>query len=361
MSIRNGVVSSPISLKEIAELLKEKEEDIGTVCGSSNINKWSIYRPIYFDSPAELTDEDRQSVNWGYTIRIVDQLSEIRPYSWISNRVLLSWYRLTDFENYDHNAAKFLPTLQEQTVNVGNTNNLGRFFTLNLTDAFVATGILEKLKIYIGEVDAAPVYLNECYLGVRMNRKNSDTYYYATHVAPSFNRPSIYTNLRIPYELIPIKAGETWEALLFASATEITQQQHRTGAFLVLDQSSVVEINITDQEAYTISIQIAQDPTNKRRYTGSVIFRLSSSNSYTFTNIVLTLFSRPQPGYAVMAETYNDVTINVNNPTVTINVRIETANILEDPWFRMTANSVNESNKLINSGYQQPLISNETT
>lgn len=46
MSIVNGIITAPVSIEDIKEILNESSNDIATLCKSSNINMWSKYKPV---------------------------------------------------------------------------------------------------------------------------------------------------------------------------------------------------------------------------------------------------------------------------------------------------------------------------
>ncbi|MCH5235554.1 MAG: hypothetical protein J1E16_09680 [Muribaculaceae bacterium] len=363
MSVSNGKVSAtaPIGLAEIASLLN-KPQDVASVCKADNINMWSIYRPIEVPGIVrELADSDRDVQKWGYRYGVATQTAMISPGYWMDTPPT-TWCRLTDFAGYDHNAQKFLPTLQEQTVNLPSA--AGGWFRLSLSDAFIPADVLNKIKLSMGVLNGQEYFLQNAHLGVRMNKEGSSTYYYATNQplteVGGSTPTTLYTDILIPRSLIPVQANETWHALLFASATKIESLQDagKAGLFVVLDQRLTVPIKFIYSTGYTISIQLAQS-SDKRTYSGSVVFRRTgTSGTYTFTDILLTLFSRPQAGYQVWAVNISDVTLNDSATTVTKNVSFTVGNAIDDPWLRLTAN---QGGRQINSGYQQALIRSEIT
>lgn len=353
MSVNNGVVAAPIGLKEIADLIEESSYDVGTVCNSQKVNMWSLYRPIFHEAVGIIGDGEREAERWGYKFDIVTTLGLLKPAAWETTRPGNGWKRLTDFEGYNHKAYKFIPTLTDQTSSVD-----GNRFQISITDAIISSGGLDKANISLGTLGGNLIYLKDCYLGVRMRRKDSNTYYYSTDRWN--NRKGLFFDLTMMTSHIPARAGETWLALLFASAEPVDSQNQRAGLFAVLDQAKEVEITfLTAAEArkYTISIQLEQS-TDRRTYSGNIVFRLgNTTNTYNFNNIALTLYNKETYGYnPVVGWTYdNVVTIGPGNTTVTIPVQnITTSTILNDPYFRLVAYSINES-KQINSGYQQAM------
>lgn len=67
MPVSNGDITTPISLTNISTAIGLGSYDLGTLCQSSNINKWSRYKPISFSSNTELTESNLSSSNFGLT------------------------------------------------------------------------------------------------------------------------------------------------------------------------------------------------------------------------------------------------------------------------------------------------------
>ena len=70
MSVSNNkVVSKPIGLIEIADLLHVRPIDVGTVCcAKTKINPWSKYKPLDSSVYPELSEADMAAVNYGLDI-----------------------------------------------------------------------------------------------------------------------------------------------------------------------------------------------------------------------------------------------------------------------------------------------------
>lgn len=353
MSVSNGVVSAtdPIGLKEVADLIEEAEYNVINVCLSKNVNIWSLYRPILYNAIGEIGDSEREEVQWGYVFQTQQNSALLTPQEWGSTTP--SYCRLTDFAGYNHKAQKFIPTLLAQTVFLSGSN-----FKLSLTDAMISSGALNKANIRVGPYNGNSVYLKDCYLGVAMKKKGVDNavLYVSTGLSPS---KGLLNDLVIQRTQIPVANGDTWIAFLIASAAPI-QQIASSGLFAVLGEAVEIEFK-TSPTSYSISLQLEQS-SNKLSYSGKIIFQLlgTSTNTYQFKDIALTLYNKESYGYnPIMGWTYNSpITISPSNRTVTLTVDakdLTTSNVLSDPYVRLIATSVNESNKLINSGYQQPL------
>lgn len=130
MPIINGILKSPIDIKEAAEYIGTKDNDTGRLCVSDKINPKSKYKPV--ENPNEyepLTDAQYADVDWGYRIP-VNPITLTKFVDYIRNGVLpegweepldavngavdlgMGWYyirpmsrfRLQDLNNYNRNA-----------------------------------------------------------------------------------------------------------------------------------------------------------------------------------------------------------------------------------------------------------------
>ena len=69
MSVANGnKIRDCVSVHDVAQVLGVGSNDVGTLCTSTNINKWAKYRPLEPQTQKKvglLTDAERALVNWG--------------------------------------------------------------------------------------------------------------------------------------------------------------------------------------------------------------------------------------------------------------------------------------------------------
>lgn len=119
MSHSNGIISKPINVKsDVAYVLFENSGDVGTLCKSNAIKFWSLRKPIRHAKTGELTDAEWLTANYGYTItgysRIVGEGQQGLLYGHFNNESWLylkprgasynEWFRVFDFNRYNHNA-----------------------------------------------------------------------------------------------------------------------------------------------------------------------------------------------------------------------------------------------------------------
>ena len=114
MSIISGTkLAAPIGLQEVYSLLGVSKTgtyyDVGYICSNSHgrINKWARNKPIRVNTPTEITEAQKQGVNFGLTMPVgyaQDYMEAINnaTYAYNAPRPGTDWCRLTDFVNYSH-------------------------------------------------------------------------------------------------------------------------------------------------------------------------------------------------------------------------------------------------------------------
>ena len=137
MSNSNGIISKPIDLKaDIATVLGESSTDLGTLCKSAKVNKFSRVKPIIYASVVELTDAQRKSKNYGLTILGGSHgTMNIGHTPWTYNKPNGETpYRMSDFANYNHMATSPIKSIYwpEEMVSSGATDN----FTFDVNFSF---------------------------------------------------------------------------------------------------------------------------------------------------------------------------------------------------------------------------------
>lgn len=128
MSHANGKIYADsnygVSIEDVRSVLGDTSTDLGTLCTSSLINKWSKVKPVRYKTGVstpyfgELTPAIHASVNYGFSTDLDSSLVVTTPmdaldlllsgeaYTYLPpNGATGSYaYRLTDFDGYNHNA-----------------------------------------------------------------------------------------------------------------------------------------------------------------------------------------------------------------------------------------------------------------
>ena len=115
-----------ISIKDIKNTISEFTYNLGSLCKSSKVNKWSFYKPVNRPNMTQLNDSDFYAVDDGFNLFTFNQPG-LMMYELQSNNSTLwryeertSPFRISDFINYAHYAN---PMFQFEFVN----NNSGTF------------------------------------------------------------------------------------------------------------------------------------------------------------------------------------------------------------------------------------------
>ena len=118
MAYSNGVITAPINISDVQNVIGDASPDLGTLCKSANINPFAKWKPVRYNSlyltPAATRLTAAKAVNYGTNIiscGLVDFASKYtQQWSHLAPRGengggqgYNEHYRLTDFENYQHN------------------------------------------------------------------------------------------------------------------------------------------------------------------------------------------------------------------------------------------------------------------
>lgn len=119
-----GIVTAPVSVADVGSALGSNSVDVGTLCQYPSIKKWAKYKPMVYNTPAELTDAQRCDLdNWGltnipYFIRAADMaafmsIGKPAPSNGAKTGYFLwdrpgdsDWKRLTDFVSKEEGKTK---------------------------------------------------------------------------------------------------------------------------------------------------------------------------------------------------------------------------------------------------------------
>lgn len=112
MSIVNGTkITAPVDWGDAYRVLgvarRKFGYDEGYICSNMHgkINKWAMYKPVKYDSPGELTAEQRRSVLYGLVRPLILTANYNTDSDWSYNPpASTDWARLLDFDGYHHGA-----------------------------------------------------------------------------------------------------------------------------------------------------------------------------------------------------------------------------------------------------------------
>lgn len=186
MSYSNGIITAPVSIRDLQQCFGVSESDLGTIIAQVNINMWSRHKPIRYPSVKRIGFGDSDGSNEAKTVAYgltpgnikdggttfeqsdVTDLFEMEGYDWTYSKPtggIAQPYRLTDFVNYYHNAVPFIvsdvpvatPT-NPWTVNRANISYLRLKVTSDPDNS--------QYNLQGYDFDEAQIDLSEWYLGV---------------------------------------------------------------------------------------------------------------------------------------------------------------------------------------------------
>ena len=203
MTLVNGVlVQAPVKQSDIQGALgvSSSVNKWSQLCTHNNINKWAKYKPVSYNTPANLTVAQRQSVNYGITnIPVwsgngavnkmgnfwfgVDTSDTNLPncgrvqtgYWWYQRPTggASSPYRELDFNNYKHDVQAPIGGSSQSTVYITAAGNLTIPFSGN------GIGQSDGYTVPLSELSAGVTFGN-LYMSVMIRKTGTSTYYVAS-------------------------------------------------------------------------------------------------------------------------------------------------------------------------------------
>lgn len=203
MTLINGVlVQAPVKQSDIQGALgvSSSVNKWSQLCTHNNINKWAKYKPVSYNTPANLTVAQRQSVNYGITnIPVwsgngavnkmgnfwfgVDTSDTNLPncgrvqtgYWWYQRPTggASSPYRELDFNNYKHDVQAPIGGCSQSTVYITAAGNLTIPFSGN------GIGQSDGYTVPLSELSAGVTFGN-LYMSVMIRKTGTSTYYVAS-------------------------------------------------------------------------------------------------------------------------------------------------------------------------------------
>ena len=143
------------SLKNIRNILSEITWSLGLMCKSNKINKWSFRKPINSDKVTKLTDSELYDINDGFRLytfntpqRMLYELQHENASNIWEYIERTEPYRLGDFDDYNHYAAR-LCNFSIENNNSGSTNTNIRFYCSDILDIIQHWKYFEGVRSYV--------------------------------------------------------------------------------------------------------------------------------------------------------------------------------------------------------------------
>lgn len=113
-----------IDTRLVGNAIGSGSNDVGTLCTSNKINKWSKYKPVRYNTLSPLTDAELKLANYGFDIANMVKTDAVSAASinWNYLKPLggaNSPYRLGDFRSYEHTATHIFDLVDNyESINI---------------------------------------------------------------------------------------------------------------------------------------------------------------------------------------------------------------------------------------------------
>ena len=131
-----------ISTDLVAQTIGEGSNDVGTLCKSTKVNKWSKFKPVKLAQVVGIDETQLKTISYGLTFPRTNVYNVIAPQKWSHDRpagTATTPYRIGDFRGYKHDAVKLVNCPQVTEINIFENPN----DTLTFQFATAAIGQLQ--------------------------------------------------------------------------------------------------------------------------------------------------------------------------------------------------------------------------
>lgn len=123
MANSGGIITAPVRMiADVKTVLGETSNVLSDLCKSSKINIKSKHKPISLNQVSPLTEQQRRDNNFGHTFKRFATpgaaIASVMEGDNFPYNKPLGYYRLGDFDGYDHNAGDWFP-VHATTTTVG--------------------------------------------------------------------------------------------------------------------------------------------------------------------------------------------------------------------------------------------------
>ncbi len=309
-----------ITTSMVAQAIGVGSNDVGTLCKSNKINKWSKWKPISLAEVTPITIDDLKNSNFGLNIPYFSSLGNINTedsFLYVLKNKTFSWnyikpsggstspYRLGDFRNYNHSAV--IPIVSSDSYSAFIYNN-SISFDLDMSVVYPNDYNICLQDFKIGDVEFIDFYLgvllynsNGYMIGTSSSKMNSST---------SINLSGIGSNYG------------NYTAAFFASSVSFGLNDNpSSGYFVPIDIPQVpVTINQAGSGFVVNAIGVWNQSNTQVSY--SITITNNDSSQRTLTNVKATLLyttgsQNPESGTVISTQNIGNVTVPANDYVTT--------------------------------------------
>lgn len=218
MGLSDGKLTLPMSLADVARCLGVDSGDLGTLCRSKEVNVWAKYKPVEYPHVRHEDDEWWRGGDGccGLTpptpvnkISDIPSLFDASGWNGWGRTFPSTWYRLCDFDGYDHSAAAPVRNFSvTQTVSEEGTVRAIAIQSV-ADDAWL---LWTDLAVKFGN---EAVQLEDLYFGFALEREDG------TVLAQTADSPGVM-NASATAAKLGLEAGDTYTAYPFLSTAALT-------------------------------------------------------------------------------------------------------------------------------------------
>ncbi len=191
MAYANGIITAPVSIADIQAVLGTPASDVGTLCTlDKKINKWSRRKPVACYPLFRVTEADMVDVSYGLSVPVLAGPFESCIQKIVNGDESTKWgyvtpkggrnspYRMTDFENYYHNATPPFPyRTGDVKFNVAD-DKMKIYFDFPVDEADPDVVGIDSYNVKLSEIKFSPGLVNnlgEFKLAIAVKQDNSPT------------------------------------------------------------------------------------------------------------------------------------------------------------------------------------------
>jgi len=327
MSYDSGKIYKPVSIADVQKAIGVTATDLATLCKSSNINQYSKYKPViynsYFPSSSEnywkATDSKSGVVVPQYT-SFSDMINAIKASSvkW-TYRPPTSIFRLADFNGYNANAQKPIGSISTVQINRGDV--------ITQTVSFIPDQNEDNIGL-------EEIGLGDFYLSLAIMKSDSDTT--AAYLASSPYTVAGTLDAAIPVIIINAYANElnagTYPMYLFFSKKAMPDL---TDQVLVPIDNAIGRLTIIN--SVTITVSGTYDANDGDYIIYKVVIVNNDSSAKTFSDSYIWLGNDPTGNSVNKKISLGNITVAAGQ-TKTLTDKVYDSDA--SPWTVFVANSI---------------------
>lgn len=321
MSNSNGIISAPVSIKDVQEVLEETSNDLARLCKSSKINPFSLHKPITNRKLFGMKDGDYNGTDGDYGIRVESAGSfsallslyendENRGYSYSApTGGLLSPYRLEDFNGYNHNA----------TMNI---RNFKATLSFDSSGKRLITGSCD-FRLQDGDGVAIGNIFDNCYFGIVLCQQGNAKYYRTSNSTIGLGGTSVELNETVVtmqsglYNVCPFVSNEKYDSEVINGNFPLN-----TTKLYALPQVSIANVKIpeTAEPITKLSVKTTKYWTTELGGVskGKFLYVHNGANHTTFSSI--RIYAEYNENKTLINPLEQDITLEPGKDSTYINV-----------------------------------------